>query len=392
MNYITITTEKNETYSSISNHFIDYYMTDANGEFVKVYLYLVRLMSSKSPVSVSDIADHFNLTEKEICRAIKYWISQEVLKLNYDHSGVLTGITLLPLKEKSVNPDLLAMDNITFFNPSSKSAQMNQDDDEETMYDSEVTYKPAKNKPVRNDSPVQAPKVLPKKKIFTPVMAKKAGEDDEFSDIIFLTETYFENTLSVHDIETLIYIHEQLHFPFELMEYLIEYCVTLDKKSLRYAEVVAGNWYKSGIQTVEAAKEASLEYNPMYKSIFKELGFEKRQRLAPSEAAFIDTWIKEWGFELPLILEACKRARLAQPENVTFPYVNKILERWYKNNVKSIRDLEQLDKEYQEKKALDQERKTKPKTKTTSFSSFENKDMSKELKEMEKLLLKEVNT
>ena len=38
MSYITITTEKNETYSSISNFFIDYYMTSASGEFVKVYL------------------------------------------------------------------------------------------------------------------------------------------------------------------------------------------------------------------------------------------------------------------------------------------------------------------------------------------------------------------
>ena len=35
MSYITITTEKNETYSSISNFFIDYYMTSASGEFVK---------------------------------------------------------------------------------------------------------------------------------------------------------------------------------------------------------------------------------------------------------------------------------------------------------------------------------------------------------------------
>ena len=84
MSYITITTEKNETYSSISNFFIDYYMTYASGEFVNVYLYLGRLMSSSKPVSVANIADHFNLTEKDICRAIKYWISQDVMKLNYN--------------------------------------------------------------------------------------------------------------------------------------------------------------------------------------------------------------------------------------------------------------------------------------------------------------------
>ena len=62
MKTITISTENSETYSSISNFFIDYYMTDANGEFVKVYLYLARLLGSNSKVTVADIADHFNLT------------------------------------------------------------------------------------------------------------------------------------------------------------------------------------------------------------------------------------------------------------------------------------------------------------------------------------------
>ena len=97
MKTITISTENSETYSSISNFFIDYYMTEANGEFVKVYLYLVRLLNSNSKISVAEIADHFNLTEKDICRAIKYWISRDVIKLNYDGKGHLNGIVLLPL-------------------------------------------------------------------------------------------------------------------------------------------------------------------------------------------------------------------------------------------------------------------------------------------------------
>ena len=69
MQTITISTANSETYSSISNFFIDYYMTEANGEFVKVYLYLVRLLSINQAITVAKIADHFNLTEKDICRA-----------------------------------------------------------------------------------------------------------------------------------------------------------------------------------------------------------------------------------------------------------------------------------------------------------------------------------
>ena len=84
MSYITISTEAKETFSLLSNHYNDYYM-----------------LSSKAPISVADIADHFNLTEKDICRAIRYWISEDVLRLDYDASGQLTGITLLPLLEKT---------------------------------------------------------------------------------------------------------------------------------------------------------------------------------------------------------------------------------------------------------------------------------------------------
>ena len=69
MDTITISTKNKETYSAVSNFFIDYYMTEANGEFVKIYLYLVRLLNSGNAVTVAGIADHFNLTEKDICRA-----------------------------------------------------------------------------------------------------------------------------------------------------------------------------------------------------------------------------------------------------------------------------------------------------------------------------------
>ena len=106
MKTITISTENSETYSSISNFFIDYYMTDANGEFVKIYLYLVRLLQHGNPVTVAQIADHFNLTENDICRAIRYWISRDVLRFKYDDNKRLSGIVLLPLHAPATGMDL----------------------------------------------------------------------------------------------------------------------------------------------------------------------------------------------------------------------------------------------------------------------------------------------
>ena len=57
----------------LSNRFIDNFMPRANGEFVKVYIYLLRLLSDTSvPFSLEQMADHFFCTERDIIRALKY--------------------------------------------------------------------------------------------------------------------------------------------------------------------------------------------------------------------------------------------------------------------------------------------------------------------------------
>ena len=61
----------------VSNEFIDTYMTAANGEYVKVFLYLLR--HEKEDLTVSDIADALNHTESDVKRALTYWKDAGIL-------------------------------------------------------------------------------------------------------------------------------------------------------------------------------------------------------------------------------------------------------------------------------------------------------------------------
>ena len=62
----------------LDNEFIDHYMVRANGEYVKVYLLLLRHMNQSSGyLSVSELADLLECTEKDILRALRYWKSEE---------------------------------------------------------------------------------------------------------------------------------------------------------------------------------------------------------------------------------------------------------------------------------------------------------------------------
>lgn len=393
MNYITISTERNETFSSISNNFIDYYMTTANGEFVKVYLYLVRLLSSNSPISIADIADHFNLTEKDICRAIKYWISKEVLELKYDNTGRLSGIILLPLKEKSASSSLdsLSLDNIALFKAQSKEETQSSipTSEPETV----ATVMPAAPAfSTTATSPATSAPTLPQRKVYSKEMADKVVDDEAFADIIYETETYFGKQLSANDIESLIYMYDQLGLSPELLEYLIEYCASINKYSVRYAEAVAKNWYQKGIRTVDEAKEDANSYNPLYRAVFKALGIDRKNPNV-NEIAFMDSWSKDMGFDQSIIIEACNRGIERKPHSVTFAYINKILDDWSKKGVHTINDVEQIDKQFYETKEKERAaRKISNPARKNSFNTFEQTDMSDKLDEMEKLFLEEINS
>ena len=81
-------------FTAISNYFIDNYMKDANDAQLKVYLYLVRMVHANMAFGVSDIADKFNHTEKDILRALRYWEKQNLLSLEFDAGQNLTAIHL----------------------------------------------------------------------------------------------------------------------------------------------------------------------------------------------------------------------------------------------------------------------------------------------------------
>ena len=64
MSKLQLQSQKPEGFTLLSHIFIDTYMPRANGEFVKVYLYLLRFLSEpECAFGLSDIADAFDCPE-----------------------------------------------------------------------------------------------------------------------------------------------------------------------------------------------------------------------------------------------------------------------------------------------------------------------------------------
>ena len=107
MTSITLQTASPREVTVLTNDFIDNYMPRANGEFVKVYIHLLRLLSDgTTPFSLEQMADHFFCTERDILRALKYWEKEKLLILNCQDSGEISCITLTEPKKQNKNDKL----------------------------------------------------------------------------------------------------------------------------------------------------------------------------------------------------------------------------------------------------------------------------------------------
>ena len=102
MNNIKLYEKRNISTTAVSNIFIDNYLKNANEAQIKVYLYLLR-SSSVGPVSVADMADLFNFTERDIIRSLEYWDKTDLLDLDYDENHTIKGICLNSSPERSIS-------------------------------------------------------------------------------------------------------------------------------------------------------------------------------------------------------------------------------------------------------------------------------------------------
>lgn len=341
MTKLTLTNHAQSTTTVLENEFIDRYMAKANGEYVKVYLLLLRHLHEPSgTLTISEIADKLECTEKDVTRALNYWKKQ----------GLLDYASVSESSDKTVSAKPVTTITETPEKPEIKATQ-------ET------------------------------KEISKSAGISKFRKNKEFKQLLFVTEQYLGKPLSTTETESMIYFYENLQMSAELIEYLIEYCVENGHKSMHYIQTVALSWHKQNIKTVSEAKSNTLLYSKNCYSVLNAFGIKGRSPAA-SEITYIKKWNEEYGFTLDIVLEACNRTMNAihQPN---FEYTDSILKNWLSKNVKSINDITALDADYQKEKERKKKQSVKPKSVSTAnkFNNFESR--SYDMHDLERRLLQQ---
>lgn len=339
---LTIYRDEDSNSTALSNRFIDDYMKDANDAQLKVYLYLLRMMNAHLATSISDIADKFNHTEKDVIRALKYWEKHHLLDLDFDENKILIGIHIRDLDNPAAGN---RRSSASTFVPVPASAPL----------------EPA------NASQTASAQTIPfAKPVYSADQLREFKTRQDTAQLLFIAESYIGKPLTPSEMKTILYFTDVLHFSDDLIDYLLQYCVERGKKDFKYIEKVAVNWAEEGITTPKQAQRAATRYDKNVYAIMNELG--KSSAPTSKELEYINRWTKEYGFSTDIIFEACQRTVLATDKH-RFEYAEGILSSWKSQNVHLKSDIHKIDDLYQQRrKTASTERSRQPGNRFNQFA------------------------
>jgi len=262
--------------TAISDIFINEYLTEAEGDFVKVYLYCLFLSKHNKDISLLDLSKKTGLQLDRVKSAIEY----------FNKTGLVIstecGIILCDLKEKEIN----------------------------RLYT-----------PKLSTSPEDAVEKLNRNQKRTSVISA-------------INNTFFQGIMSPAWYNDIATIFDKYNFEEEVVYSLFNYCY--DKRALHknYLFTVAEAW---GLNKIKNMNDLDMYYqkyekcNKIKKSISKKLGITRK--LTEYEEAYIDKWCMEFEYDLDVIEIALKKT--TSKTNPSFEYINKIICSWAEKGLKN---------------------------------------------------------
>lgn len=311
-------------YTLIDNNFIDNFLPKSRGEYVKIYILILKYAScGELGFDSSFVAKTLNLLESDVKNALDYWCDMGVIKLS------------------TIDNKILNIEFLQLSDPSSQTSSLN----------------------LINEI-----------------------QDNNLIDFFKEVEIIIGRPLSQKEMENYINWTKNFEFSYELILYLISYCVNKNKKDFRYIEKVALSWADLKIKTLDEAMvhtEKREKQFVSYRKIMNYLGMSENEIGKPQEDLF-NKWLVEYNMPIELILKACDIC-VIKLSKTDFNYIDGILNNFKNSKITSLKDLE----EYERKKNSIIKQPSYKTTNNKPFSNFPQREQ--DFSKLEKLLIQNNN-
>lgn len=354
---ITLSTDYSGDVTVIPNIFFDEYLPRANGEFLKVYLYLLRWLPVRDcGLTLGGIADTFCMTENDVIRSLRYWEKEGLLNLTCDGSGSITAIRINSIQSRAEAAN----------HPPAPSSSCS----------------------AAGAAPVSA---ADSRKNYSMQELQRFADGGNGEQLIFIIQQYLGHPLSQTDLNTVYYFYDGLGFSTDLIEYLFEYCVSNGHTHMRYIEKVALAWAEQHITTADEARTQSEAHQRACYAVLKAFGLGGRMPTS-GEVEYVNKWTHTYGFSLELVLEACRRTMMTV-HTPSFEYTDKILSNWKSLNAFTMTEVLAADKARSTQKTAAPSSRPSVRTPRPSSNKFHNfKQRSYDYEALEKKLSQKIQS
>ncbi len=182
----------------------------------------------------------------------------------------------------------------------------------------------------------------PAKKQQVPLSPERVRElslrDPEIATLLQETQRFLGRTLDTLESRTLLEIYEYDELPVEVILMIVAYCVPRMKNRRALVSMtrrIADDWFEQGVVTASEAEAhlKQLELREQREGQVAEILALEDPSFSKSQKMHIARWYEEYGYGPEMIREA-----YLLKGNNSIAYINKILQGWYNNGVKTVRD------------------------------------------------------
>lgn len=224
------------------------------------------------------------------------------------------------------------------------------------------TAKPAKGIPLQTKEELKEEKAAEAKKTIdadeapfytAKDLAEAADREPGFKALVSFAEARLEKVLNASELARLWSFLDYLKMPVDVVMLVIEDCVSREKRSLRYITKMLTSFQDDGItdyakaEAYFAVRQEKNKYDSYVRSLF---GLGER-KLTAAEDEILNRWRNEFGYGKE-ILDAAYEKTVGSAKNPSIKYMHKILESWFRDGVKTLKDIgtksapEKADKSY----------------------------------------------
>ncbi|MBQ8027736.1 MAG: DnaD domain protein [Clostridia bacterium] len=213
-------------------------------------------------------------------------------------------------------------------------------------------------KPAKENTPVEIKSEISYTRPTSEQILKRTKESAEIQFMFNEAQKKLGRTIGYDGQSTLLMIHDFYGLPVEVLLMLIEYCVSIGKNSLGYISKAAKTWSEKEIDSLEKADEQIhllRRCDGTWKKLCELTGISTPRPTA-SQSSYLAHWTNELKFDIDMIYLAYEEMA-NHTDKISFPYMNKVLQNWSDQGIRSPHQVEEAKEQRAAEKAKPAQKK-----------------------------------